>query len=83
MRVCLGKLDKTDWQMQVLEKKIEESQNPGSFKDSKDTKVPKWNKDAFTDKVTVLNWVQNSYIIFVETDLKSKLVVADQKLIVA
>ena len=48
---CAGKLDKTDWQMQLLEKKIEENQQAGAFKDSHETKVPKWNKDAFTDKV--------------------------------
>ena len=51
--VCFpGKIDKTDWQMQVLEKKIEENQQAGAFRSAgHDTKVPKWNRDAFTDKV--------------------------------
>jgi len=48
--------------MLVLEKKIEENQNPGAFKDPKDTKVPKWNKDAFTDKVIIRSDTRRSSI---------------------
>jgi hypothetical protein len=53
-----GKLDRSDWQLSALEKKIEENQTPGGLKDPHihDNKVPKWNRDAFTDKVSrVLN----------------------------
>ena len=50
----LGKIDKTDWQMQLLEKKIEENQQPGAFKASHENKVPKWSKDAFADKVWMI-----------------------------
>lgn len=51
----LGKLDKNDWQLSALEKKIEENQTPGGLKESHDNKVPKWNRDAFTDKVSLNN----------------------------
>lgn len=52
----LGKLDKTDWQVSAIEKKIEENQNPaGSSKDPHASKVPKWGRDAFTDKVLLYN----------------------------
>lgn len=48
----LGKLDKTDWQVSALEKKIEENQNTaGGSKDPHASKVPKWSRDAFADKV--------------------------------
>lgn len=46
-----GKLDRNDWQLSALEKKIEENATPGLLKEQHDNKVPKWNKDAFTDKV--------------------------------
>lgn len=50
--IITGKLDKkNDWQLSALEKKIEENQTPGFSKDPHEKKVPKWNKDAFTDKV--------------------------------
>lgn len=50
--IFTGKLDKkNDWQLSALEKKIEENQTPGFSKDPHEKKVPKWNKDAFTDKV--------------------------------
>jgi hypothetical protein len=50
----VGKLDRSDWQLSALEKKIEENQTPGGVKDPHmhDNKVPKWNRDAFTDKVS-------------------------------
>lgn len=48
-----GKLDKSDWQLTALEKKIEENQAAGGGKEHHDNKVPKWNRDAFTDKVSV------------------------------
>lgn len=52
-----GKLDKNDWQLNALEKKIEENQNPYGLKDPHDNKVPKWNRDAFTDKVRhLIDW---------------------------
>lgn len=54
-----GKLDKNnDWQLSVLEKKIEENANPGGgpiYRDPHDKKVPKWNRDAFSDKLEAMN----------------------------
>ncbi|XP_059350656.1 F-actin-monooxygenase MICAL3-like isoform X8 [Daphnia carinata] len=52
---AIGKLDKNDWQLSALEKKIEENQTPGGLKDPHDNKVPKWNRDAFTDKFEAIN----------------------------
>ncbi len=49
-----GKLDRNDWQLSALEKKIEENATPGLLKEQHDNKVPKWNKDAFTDKALPL-----------------------------
>ena len=37
--------------MQILEKKIEENREPLLLKSHDSKKVPKWNRDAFTDKV--------------------------------
>ncbi|XP_046461046.1 F-actin-monooxygenase MICAL3-like isoform X11 [Daphnia pulex] len=54
---AIGKLDRSDWQLSALEKKIEENQTPGGVKDPHmhDNKVPKWNRDAFTDKFEAIN----------------------------
>ena len=60
--ITTGKLDKkNDWQLSVLEKKIEENANPGGIgsttfrSDPHDKKVPKWNRDAFSDKLEAMN----------------------------
>lgn len=46
----LGKIEKTDWNIKEIEKKIEESKY-GRGVQSSAAKVPKWNRQQFDDKV--------------------------------
>ena len=45
-----GKIEKTDWNINALEKKIEENKF-GRGMASSAAKVPKWNRQQFDDKV--------------------------------
>jgi len=50
---AVGKIEKSDWNVQKIEQKIAESKGyaaPGS-KNDRDDKVPKWSREAFDDKV--------------------------------
>lgn len=50
---AIGKIEKTDWQVKELEKKIEENRFGRSSQDRPE-KVPKWSRQQFDDKVGVL-----------------------------
>ncbi|CAG7823578.1 unnamed protein product [Allacma fusca] len=45
----IGKIEKSDWNVQLIEKKIAESKTHCPKKD-RDDKVPKWSREAFDDK---------------------------------
>lgn len=47
---AIGKIEKTDWNVQLIEKKIAESKGPSVAKSDRDDKVPKWSREAFDDK---------------------------------
>lgn len=47
---AIGKIEKTDWNVQLIEKKIAESKGPSVQKAERDDKVPKWSREAFDDK---------------------------------
>lgn len=47
---AIGKIEKTDWNVQLIEKKIAESKGPAQQKSDRDDKVPKWSREAFDDK---------------------------------
>lgn len=46
----LGKIEKTDWNVKEIEKKIEENKMGRGIK-SRQEKVPKWSREQFADKV--------------------------------
>lgn len=46
-----GKIDKTDWNVQELEKKIHENKMGRGTRQEQMEKVPKWSRDQFVDKV--------------------------------
>lgn len=46
----IGKIEKTDWNIKEIEKKIEENKY-GRGVQSSAAKVPKWNRQQFDDKV--------------------------------
>jgi hypothetical protein len=48
---AIGKIEKSDWNVQLIEKKIEESKRHGQGKKERDDKVPKWSREAYDDKV--------------------------------
>ncbi|CAL8071583.1 unnamed protein product [Orchesella dallaii] len=47
---AIGKIEKTDWNVQLIEKKIAESKGPSQAKADRDDKVPRWSREAFDDK---------------------------------
>lgn len=47
---AIGKIEKTDWNVQLIEKKIAENSGPSVQKAERDDKVPKWSREAFDDK---------------------------------
>lgn len=51
----LGKIEKTDWNVKEIEKKIEENKY-GRGVQSSAAKVPKWNRQQFDDKVLYSNY---------------------------
>ncbi|XP_065222209.1 F-actin-monooxygenase Mical isoform X2 [Planococcus citri] len=50
---AIGKIEKTDWNVKELEKKIEENKYGSKFLSSA-AKVPKWNKQQFDDKFSAV-----------------------------
>jgi hypothetical protein len=48
---AIGKIEKSDWNVQLIEKKMAEVKNSTSSKKDKDNKVPKWSREAYDDKV--------------------------------
>lgn len=47
---AIGKIEKTDWQVKEIEKKIEENRY-GRATQERPEKVPKWSRQQFDDKV--------------------------------
>lgn len=47
----IGKIDKTDWNVKEIERKIEESKEYGKHPKNGTEKVPKWSRPQFDDKV--------------------------------
>ncbi|XP_073975885.1 molecule interacting with CasL isoform X2 [Rhodnius prolixus] len=50
---AIGKIEKTDWNVKQIEKKIEENRM-GRGSSRKSEKVPKWSKQQFDDKFTAV-----------------------------
>ena len=46
-----GKIEKSDWNVKEIEKKIEENRMGRGTSRLKAEKVPKWSKEQFEDKV--------------------------------
>ena len=46
----MGKIEKSDWNMAAIEKKIHESAHGADVQLERE-KVPKWSKDVYEDKV--------------------------------
>ena len=53
---AIGKIEKSDWNVQLIEKKIAESRTHEQSKKEHD-KVPKWSREAYDDKVNKVNVV--------------------------
>lgn len=57
--VIAGKIEKTDWNVREIEKKILENKMGHGIKRERPEKVPKWSREQFDDKVnlnTQLTW---------------------------
>jgi len=48
---AIGKIEKSDWNVQLIEKKMAEVKNSSGSKKDKDNKVPRWSREAYDDKV--------------------------------
>lgn len=46
-----GKIEKTDWNVKEIEKKIAENKTTGRSPRQRAEKVPKWSRQQFDDKV--------------------------------
>lgn len=64
---AIGKIEKSDWNVQLIEKKIAETKAASSSsKRDKDNKVPRWSREAYDDKVrlkflNILSWTIFSF----------------------
>jgi hypothetical protein len=47
-----GKIEKTDWNVREIEKKILENKMGRGIKHERPEKVPKWSREQFDDKVS-------------------------------
>jgi len=47
-----GKIEKTDWNVREIEKKILENKMGHGVKRERPEKVPKWSREQFDDKVS-------------------------------
>jgi hypothetical protein len=55
----VGKIEKTDWNIKEIERKILENKMGHGVKRERPEKVPKWSREQFDDKVqfnTQLKW---------------------------
>lgn len=52
---AIGRLEKTDWNMAAIERKIEE--NPRAATSGEAERVPKWNRDAYDEKVNIYSFI--------------------------
>jgi hypothetical protein len=55
----VGKIEKTDWNVKEIERKILENKMGHGAKRERPEKVPKWSREQFDDKVhfnTQLKW---------------------------
>ncbi len=50
----IGKIEKTDWNVKEIEKKIAESKTTGRSPRQRAEKVPKWSRQQFDDKASFL-----------------------------
>lgn len=50
--LLLGKIEKTDWNVKEIEKKIAESKTANRSPRQRAEKVPKWSRQQFDDKVS-------------------------------
>lgn len=48
---AIGKIEKSDWNVQLIEKKMAEVKSFPSNKKDRDNKVPRWSREAYDDKV--------------------------------
>lgn len=49
----IGKIEKSDWNVKQIEKKMEENRMGRGLTAQKSEKVPKWSKQQFEDKVFI------------------------------
>jgi hypothetical protein len=63
--LSLGKIEKTDWNVKEIEKKMEENRMGRGTSRQKAEKVPKWSKEQFEDKVGPLVFYSYEKIISV------------------
>lgn len=49
----IGKIDKTDWNVKEIERKIEENKVSAKHIKNGTEKVPKWSRPQFDDKVFI------------------------------
>jgi len=50
----LGKIDKSDWNVKEIERKIEENKMHAKHVKNGTEKVPKWSRPQFDDKVNII-----------------------------
>lgn len=51
----VGKIDKSDWNVKEIERKIEENKTSGKHVKNYTEKVPKWSRPQFDDKVLFIS----------------------------
>lgn len=57
MLFYLGKIDKSDWNVKEIERKIEENKIHAKHVKNGNEKVPKWSRPQFDDKVNIIKFV--------------------------
>lgn len=53
--VYIGKIDKSDWNIKEIERKIQENKVQSKHNKNGTEKVPKWSRPQFDDKVLFYN----------------------------
>lgn len=61
LRRAIGRIDKGDWNMAQIERKIEENRM-GKGKAHGGEKVPKWSHDKFVDKVLYISFLKFTFV---------------------
>ncbi|CAG2062307.1 unnamed protein product, partial [Timema podura] len=59
---AIGKIEKTDWNVKEIEKKIEENKMGRSSKYNRAEKVPKWSREQFDDKAVKMKLQKKSAV---------------------